>query len=219
MTVPMSGVAEHLVGGLIFVTPTPYLHEVARNNQGIPCVSLIGEPVSGVPNIRSSWSLESALDLLKAKGCRRVALLINAFRGEEHVEEFIEMAEAHGMSSCARWIHGIHWECAHWGKTCMQMMLHGSDTPDALILSDDNFVPHATAGIAMSGVKVPDELTIVAHTNFPYPTHSEVPVIRAGTDVRLLMKTAVETIEALRRGEPVPDDNVLPPCVVEKHKY
>ena len=214
-----SAVAEHLVGGLIFITPTPYLHVIARNNPGIPCVSLIGDAVPGVPNIRSSWSLEYALDILKAKSRRRVALLINIFRGEESVEEFIRMAEEHGMTSSPRWIHGIHWENAHWGRTCMQLLLHGSDTPDALILSDDNFVPHATAGIAMSGVKVPEELTVVAHTNFPYPTRSEVPVIRAGTDVRLLMKTAVETIEAMRRGEPVPDENVLPPCVEEKYKF
>ena len=56
-------------------------------------------------------------------------------------------------------------------------MLHGPahDRPDALVITDDNLVPAATAGVLAAGRRVPADLEVVAHANFPHVTPSAVP--------------------------------------------
>jgi len=71
-------------------------------------------------------------------------------------------------------------------------------------------VPFATAGIAELGVRVPGDLMVVAHTNFPYPTYSAVPAVRLGVDIRQLMNTVIDLLERKQRGEDVPDEIFLP---------
>ena len=43
---------------------------------------------------------------------------------------------------------------------------------------DDNLVPDATAVVASVGLRVPDDLLVIVHTNFPYPTPAAVPACR-----------------------------------------
>ena len=76
------------------------------------------------------------------------------------------------------------------------------DRPDALIISDDNLVEHATAGIVAAGIGVPGDCAIVAHCNFPWPTPSALPMRRLGYDAREVIRVALESIDRQRRGEP-----------------
>jgi len=212
----MSAIAEHLVGGLIFFGPTRNVAQIARKSAGIPCVGFFIEPVSGVSNIKLCGFEELALDRLKTAGCSRAALITSRYHSRATAERFMQLVRERGMTTYPRWIHGLHPASVDWGENCAQMLLHGKDRPDAIIIDDDNLVPYVTAGIAASQVSVPGDLTVIAHTNFPHPTHSEVPVIRIGFDVRLLMNLAVEIIETRRRGGNVVDEVALPACSEEE---
>lgn len=75
---------------------------------------------------------------------------------------------------------------------------------------DDNLVPDATAGLVAAGVRVPDDLEVVAHANFPYVTPSAVLAKRFGYDIHRIFNTCVNIIEQLRRGEAVPQVTPLP---------
>jgi len=208
----MAAVESNSVGGLIFAGGSYAFEEILHNHPELPCISFFGGTVKNGTIIRPTGFLERALQIVKEEGRERVALLTGAHERLDVTDRFVKSAERLGMKSFPHWVQGIHTGHVHWAETCAQLLMNGRETPDAIIISDDNFVPHATAGIAASGAKVPQDLMIVAHANFPYPTRSEVPAIRIGTDVRRLMRTAVETIEAKRRGENVPDEIVLQAC-------
>jgi DNA-binding LacI/PurR family transcriptional regulator len=87
--------------------------------------------------------------------------------------------------------------------------MHGrpGERPDGLVITDDNLVPELTAGLAESGVA---DLAVVAHTNFPYPTPSAVPVTRLGYDVAKLVTMSMEYVEQQRRGETPPARTLVP---------
>jgi DNA-binding LacI/PurR family transcriptional regulator len=84
-------------------------------------------------------------------------------------------------------------------RNLIHLLMQGAERPDALLIADDNLVEHATAGLVAAGVRVPDDLEVVAHCNFPHPTPSVLPVRRLGYDAREVMKACVESIDIQRR--------------------
>ena len=61
-----------------------------------------------------------------------------------------------------------------------------------------------------AGVKVPDELEVVAHCNFPWSTPSSIPVHRLGFDAREVLRAALNCIDAMGRRELVPSVTHIP---------
>jgi hypothetical protein len=54
-------------------------------------------------------------------------------------------------------------------------------------------------------IRVPKDLDVVAHCNFPWPEIKVMPVKRLGLDMRGYLLTAVDLIDRRRRGVTVPD--------------
>ena len=57
------------------------------------------------------------------------------------------------------------------------------ERPDGLIVTDDNLLTSASEGLLAAGVRVPEEVSVVALTNFPNLVPSAVPVTRIGFDI------------------------------------
>jgi DNA-binding LacI/PurR family transcriptional regulator len=79
-----------------------------------------------------------------------------------------------------------------------------SERPDALLILDDNLVEHATAGLIAAGVRVPEDLDVVAHCNFPWPTPSVLPLTRIGFNNTEVVRHCVDLIDAMCAGQTVP---------------
>jgi len=205
-------ITEHGVGGLILFGPSDALtRTIAKEHPEMPCVGFHSIHVEGTTALQSATCCEPALDLLAARGRRSVAFITVAPKREPDTSDFISAARARGLDSCPDWVISFHPGRVDWAQNFAMLLLRNpNDRPDAVIIDDDNFVPAVTAGIASTGIRVPEELTVVAHTNFPWPTQAAVPVIRMGTDTRELMRRAVDIIEKKRRGETVPDVLSLP---------
>ena len=82
----------------------------------------------------------------------------------------------------------------------------GTGETDALIVMDDNLVEHASAGILAAGVRVPEQLDVVAHCNFPWPAPSVLPVARLGYRAAEVLDRCVDWINARREGRPLHAD-------------
>ena len=68
-------------------------------------------------------------------------------------------------------------------------------------LVDDNLVEHATAGLIAADVRVPHDLDVIAHCNFPYPPPASTPAKRLGFDARDILDVCVGSIDRQRAGE------------------
>ena len=82
--------------------------------------------------------------------------------------------------------------------------------PDALLISDDNLVEHATAGLVAAGARVPEDVEVVAHCNFPWPTPSVLSVERLGYDAREVLDRCLRAIDDRRSGVPGSDNVDVP---------
>jgi DNA-binding LacI/PurR family transcriptional regulator len=119
----------------------------------------------------------------------------------------------HGLESRPYWRIEVNQSTPHTARTCAQLLMRlpPADRPDGLLVTDDNLVEQATAGLIDAGVKVPSDIAVVAHCNFPWPTPSAVPVSRLGYDARTVLRACMDVIDAQRRGETPPHVTMIDP--------
>jgi DNA-binding LacI/PurR family transcriptional regulator len=118
--------------------------------------------------------------------------------------------EARRMVSYPRWTQFVGLRRPEGAARAVDLLMHDRERPDALLVEDDNFVEQAAAGLVAAGVKVPDDVAVVGHANFPVAPSKLLPMRLLGYDANLFMRTAVDLIDRQRQGEQVPGETVLP---------
>ena len=208
-----SALEADLLAGLIFpIFPEALRGTAILADRNTPKVACADEPVEGFTVLLSDRLLdgglpEKALRYLASRGRRRVAILLPSFydRGALPVDRLVRLAADCSLTTYRHWVQGVDITAPEWAANSTEILCHcGRQRPDALLIMDDNLVPDATQGLLNAGVRVPDDIEVVAHCNFPHPTRSAVPAKRIGYDVRHLLHLSVEMIERQRRGEATP---------------
>ena len=207
-----SAMEADLFAGLIFPDYPSFLHgaEILADRR-TPKVCVAQQPKEGFTTLVLDNALpEKALNCLAGHGRRRAAFLVPSFLDSDSpilaTDYLVRLAADCGLTSYRHWVQGIDITSPRWAANWTEFLCRcGPERPDALFISDDNLVPSATQGLLNAGIRVPDDIEVVAHCNFPYPTPSLVPARRIGFDVRQLLHLSVDTIERQRRGEAVPD--------------
>lgn len=204
----IADVESHRLAGLVFAsTPINFRGTPLLDEPRIARVAIMRNPGFGIPQIRLDGDAfhNKALDYLASRGRRRVAVINSATMAPEWMESFRQSVAQRGMETHPYWIQGVHTIGAEWARNVIHLMFQApaDQRPDALFISDDNLVPHATAGLLAAGVGVPEKVDVVAHANFPWPTASVVPVKRLGFDAGQVLQLCLESIDRQRKQEQV----------------
>ena len=212
----MESVNEQRFAGLIFPFPLFDLQETPVMQQpDLPRVMVSTSPVHGVTTLVLDYAalLDKGLAELAAKGCRRIAFLLSS-HGNPYGREsdLMRLTAAHGLLTCPRWIHGTDASRPEWASNTVEMLFHriGDGEPDGLFILDDNFVPAASRGLLGAGVRVPDDVQVMAMANFPHPTECHVPARRIGFGVDAMIEAGTDCIRRQRLGESVASRINLP---------
>lgn len=195
-------VRDHRVAGLIFPAPPhAYVNTPLLDEPGIPRVAMRssdGSRFEGVAELQFSALLDRAFEYFAARGRRNVAVLHQAgvtlkdpsildrlgLRMQPCMWQVVSYSEPEGARNLAH----------------LMVRRQQQDPPDALFVGDDNLLEYATAGIIDAGVRVPEELEVVGHCNFPWPTPSALPVRRLGYDVREFLRCCLQSLDEQRQG-------------------
>lgn len=199
--------ARRLAGVIFSSMPAGLMNTPLMEGMTIPRVAImwptkICRMPAVYPDLRSF--VDRALDSLAARGRRRVAVVgIGDIWWGEMGDYFVAGTKARGMEFRPYWAQMVDPSNA---KRAVHLLMHNEQKtrPDGLIIADDNLVEHATAGLLAAGARVPEDVEVVAHCNFPWPVPSVVPVQRLGFDARQIMAACLRTIDAQRRGESPP---------------
>lgn len=194
------------LAGLIFTAIPEDLQNTPISENDMPKVGIIS-PVYNpqVPAVYPDMTsfVDRALDALVAKGRKRVGVLGTIFWWEQLQHHFVQGARDRGLEFQPFWAQMVDPLNAH---RAVHLLMHQQQQsrPDGLIIADDNLVEHSTAGLLAAGVRVPADIDVVAHCNFPWPVASVVPVLRLGFDACQVMATCLKTLEMQRGGETPP---------------
>ena len=184
----------------------------------VPRVAIMPEqvyPDVPVANLDVVAFLDRALEHLASLGRRRVAVIY--FPGLRWTDHMSVAIARHGMRTRPYWLQPIDAWSSGSASSCANLLMHCAEKPDALIIADDNLVPGVSEGLLASGARVPDDLEVVAHTNFPCPTRCAVPATRLGFDIDRLLRTCIDLVGKQRLGRKVPGVTRLTP--VFEHEY
>ena len=193
--------------GLVFATAPHYLAgTTVLTAEGLPRVALASAVAPGVEWIQPEGPsfVERAIAYLAARGRRRTAVILYEDVKDEAIDGCLEEMRRQGLRTAPYWIHGVSLGTPRWARHCAHLMFRAGqkERPDSLIVWDDNLVEGATAGLVDAGVRVPDDVEVVAHCNFPWPTPSAVPAKRLGFDVRDALRACLSAVEGQRQGQP-----------------
>ncbi len=192
----------------IFFTSPPFLVDKTPifMEPGIPRCAFM-DPHGDFPSISKISAAgqsfqKKALEFLKAKGRKKIAVIGHPLISEL---DWLEKAKGYGFTVMPEWILGMSLGDTLPGVNLARLLFcdNMEKRPDALVITDDNIVESVTRGIAEAGVKVPSELDIVAHCNFPCVPPTAVPVVRLGYDANEVLETAIRFLRAMRfEGSP-----------------
>ncbi|HEY8669126.1 MAG TPA: GntR family transcriptional regulator [Tepidisphaeraceae bacterium] len=207
---------SHRLAGLIFSAPpfalfnSPVLEEPGFPRVEIGIVQT--RPHVAAVNLDFQKLLDRALLELASAGCRRVAMIVGRLT-DDILEAYRSAIHRHGMTTQSCWLHAGSYPDKLPARHIAELLMQAppEKRPDSLIILDDNMVTEATHGLVAAGVRSAEELRVIAHANFPHPTHSYFPARRIGFNIRALLQTCIERIGQQQRGETPPPMTLLAP--------
>jgi DNA-binding LacI/PurR family transcriptional regulator len=197
--------AQRLAG--LFLVSAAVSYPVIQPYAGdLPVVGISETPHAGVRQfpLARNWA-ERAVDELARLGCRRIAIVTAGQQSPAYVQHVVDLIVQRGLETRRPWLQAAWPEEPQWARHATHLLMDrpADDRPDGMIITDDNLVEEAVGGVLDAGVKVPSELHVVAHCNFPWPAPSVVPLRRLGYDARQIVRRAVEMISAMQGGDQV----------------
>ncbi len=211
-------VKAHRLAGLIFAShPSLEEHSPLVETLGIPRVAVMwSQTYADIPALYPDLDdfTRKAVAELARQGRRRVAVIAYAGVTEHHVAFAQRQIQQAGMVTQPFWFLGLEMTAnsPRWLRQATQLMLAGDPQhrPDGLIIMDDNLVPHVIDGVRLLDRRVPEELGIVAHANFPDLSVLPLPVTRIGFDAGELIEQCLNLLQLQRQGQTPPRLTLLP---------
>jgi len=217
----------HKLAGIIFASNPPLEMRPVFLQPAlpVPVVAIMSQPdLPGVTSVtlNSESFIAKALDYLISRGRRRIACL-NISGSLPTIlnwqKRLLAIIAQHGMTTESYWMLAMGSEAA--AAASVSKIVHllfepgKPNRPDCLFITDDNLVEYATAGLVAAGVRVPDDVDVVAHCNFPWPVPSAIPIKRLGYNVQEVLRQCISIIDMQRQGQ-TPPKQVLVEAVFEE---
>ncbi len=200
--------------GVIFVGASelmlPQLKDADLPRVAISSHQLGAEEIPHVYNDRDAFEDRVIARLKEIPDISGVAVL------SEHVYPFANFGQKlveTGFATRSSWLlqaSGLYPTSA---TSIVELLLNrpAGERPNVLVITDDNLVDAAIAGVLRCGLRVPGDLRIIAHCNFPADQTGALPVERLGFDANEVIGTCLRLIDAQRMNQPVPGFTALPP--------
>lgn len=212
----MDCLATHQLAGLIFAFPPSELAgSPILEMPGIPRVAMTAQHVfPNIPTVTSNLQsfINRALDYLLERGRKRIALLLAPGSTSGTFRQCLDEAlSKRGLEIPSHWRQICSQLAPEGACNAVQLLLHDRPEarPDGLIVFDDNLVEEAQAGLIAAGVRVPNDIDVVEHCNFPW-TKSVLATRRLGYDSNQVLRTCIDLIDRQRAGETVPNQTLIP---------
>lgn len=96
-----------------------------------------------------------------------------------------------------KWILGAEFNCPEQIDSIIELLFDydHKTRPDSLIIENDNLFRHAMNAMSKLSLKVPEDVTVISHCNWPLENGSDYHVKWLGYDVRNMLESAIASID------------------------
>jgi DNA-binding LacI/PurR family transcriptional regulator len=211
-------VSRGRVAGVIFAgAPNAVISHPVLESAAIPRV-VFSSPFD--PAIQTIWPdnialVDRAMEYFAQRGRRAPAVLLRSSRSSHWQEcaQLESLFQKYQMRHKPHWLQYVDTIDREAPQLVVQALLNRdqTDAPDSLFIADDTMLGFATVGLAATGRRVPEEVEVVGHSNFPWLLPTPVPVTRLGFDVSEMMRMAIDSIDRQRQGRGIVGHVAVPP--------
>lgn len=218
---------DHRMAGIVFASdPWTMLGTPLLDAPGVARVAFSGlHPNTTVPGISLGADgrllLGRAIERLAARGRRRLAMItVPGLSSPALLGLWRDLLAARGLDYDPGLVQVAEQKDARWAMHLVLALFRGppEQRPDGLLIADDNLVDHACAGLERLGLRVPADLDVVAHANFPLAAPAPLTVDRLGFDVPQVFDLAMDLLARQRRGETVPAVTIVHPRFIDERE-
>jgi DNA-binding LacI/PurR family transcriptional regulator len=201
-------IESHRLAGLFLAVPTEALPVIRPHAGRLPVAGIVPQHVTREEvgdmvrfTMADRW-LEIAVEYVASRGCRRVAVITASNQGPRFISKAMEVVASQGLETRTAWIQAVWPGQASWARHCVHLLFEAAerDRPDCLLITDDNLVEESVGGLVELSLRVPDEVHVVGHCNFPWRVPSVLPVKRLGYDIGEMLGQAIKTMYSNRHG-------------------
>jgi GntR family transcriptional regulator of arabinose operon len=208
---------QSLAGIVFFHSPVSLYKSGVLKTGNVPRVAISSLPTSPeIPIVYPDMASfdRRAVSELARQGRKKVAVLFTGMDSpdDQAVGDMAKLIKEYGLQSRPELMLSIPYWHVNWGKHYVQLLLslEKNIRPDALVIHDDNLVVPALAGIEACGVKMPEDISVVAHCNYPAKQPSRPGLLRLGFDMNRLLTTSLDYLTRMRNHHNVPPLTLLP---------
>ncbi len=154
-------------------------------------------PNQVVLKLGSNLLIRRGVEYLHGQNCRRIAYFGN-HGAERLLPEYQKQIKAFNLESPPEWQLFFMMEIKEMAAKTANLLLQlpVERRPQAFFVSDDNLTLPVLQGVIEAGVKVPRDLVILSHCNWPEPQSNLLPVKYLGYN---LADVAERSLDALNR--------------------
>lgn len=207
----------HRIAGLLFVSTLAELrHTPLVTRPSVPRMTLFGMGDDTVPHLAISDEsfYEQALHYFAQRGRSRVAVIGGPDYLSSRAAQLETQIRTHGLTTEQRLIISTQptpYARQSLLRTACYFMMQSAERPDALIIMDDNFVAHTLGGIMEAGLRLGDEVDVVAHCSYPLRMTDQWPIQRLGYSIPEVFTLAWQLLQQQREGHTIPMCTVVTP--------
>jgi len=177
--------------------------------------AMVGPPLPSrrYPGMKWQPAYPRAIEYFQAQRRKRFSIITTAHHSAEDLEPIMQCARSHGLQTARAWVHCLHENFTYSAQSLMELLmsLPPGKRPDALYIHDDHLLSNATKGLAASGVRIPVEVTVIGHANFPATQPTAVPVTYLGYDMAAVMRMALGIVDQQLAVRKVPELTLVTP--------
>lgn len=173
-------------------------------------LALMGYDTGSVPKVQLKNYADRVAGKLASRDRKRLAVIYGAASPQDPCNNIIvnrwkDAAARQNLEVRPHWFVPVHAHVpqAAWVGAHLLFNQRGA-VPDALVVDADFAVEPATEAVAALGLRIPQNLEVAVHTNFPDRPLNRVPAWHVGYDIPKLLEEALRLVERLLAGKGVP---------------
>lgn len=193
-------VKKRRLAGLLFASPP----NIYKNT---PILDVPDIPKSAFMSSKSSFNiptvsvdtdgfLQKACKFIKEHGCQRVAVISSTLQAPSIIPKIQIKFKSAGINVYPDWLLGADTRTPSCTKTLARLLMSGSidSRPDCLFVTDDNILLPISEALKELAITPPQDIQLIAHCNYPWPTPSVVPAVRLGYSMTECIQAMMEQI-------------------------
>jgi len=218
----ISDIRAHRLAGIFFTTNPYQVADTPITDEGdLPRVVISNSrPNNKFANILLDGHsvVEMGVSYLADKGCRKIGVFASTQQADEFIPIFRKLVSSKGCECRDEWIQTAHTSSPSSAVNVVRLMmkLDRKNIPDGIYVADDNLTASVIEGLEESGVRIPQDLVVASHSNFPATFKHPASVKLFGFNIRRVLKEAIKLMEMRKHGKKLPATTFIKACSDEE---